>query len=166
MMGADSPRMKPTSAGLRRAAEIGHHDPAVVEAILHDTWGHMKPEQKRVYTGHIIFAHSCYRELTVLDWQFEDLEGGPWFPEHLMEFISSKTPIETEDFRLWRFEGTYRMLKNGKGRFSGRIRPQRVVDRFPSSNPKRNVRQAAPRTEKTRAARCAPLGRMYQKAAR
>jgi hypothetical protein len=166
MMSGDTPRMKPTMAGLRRAAEIGHHDPAAVEAVLHDTWGHMKAEQGRVYTGHVIFAHTCNREVTVLDWSFEDLSGGPWFPEQLMEFISGKVPIETEEFRLWRFEGTFRELKNGRSRFSGKVRPQRVVDRFPSSSQKRDVRPSAPRAEKVRTARCAPLGRSRRNAAR
>lgn len=146
MMSGDTPRIKPTAAALRVAAKMGHHDPAAVEAILHDTWGHTKAQPGRVYAGHAIFAHTCNREVTILDWRFEDLGGGPWFPEHLMSYISSKVPLETEGFRLWRFEGTYRQLKNGRGRFSGRIRPQRVVDRFASRTPRSAAATSATRS--------------------
>lgn len=137
MMSGDTPRMKPTAAGLHRAAEIGHHDPAAVEAVLQDTWGHMRAEPGRVYSGHVIFAHSCNRDTTVLDWQFEDLSGGPWFPHQLMEFIDSRVPVGTEGFRIWRFDGTFTEMKNGKARFRGKVRPQRVVNRFPSPSSRR-----------------------------
>lgn len=128
----DRPRVKPTTAGLRRAAELGHHDAGQVEAILQDTWGHLKPEQGRLYQGHILFTLTCNREITILDWEFDDLSGGPWFAEHLMEFVCSKVPNDLKEFRLWRFDGTYRELKNGKGRFSGKVRPMRVQYRFPA----------------------------------
>lgn len=128
----DRPRAKPTAASIRRAAEIGHHDPAQVEAILQDTWGHLKPKQDRIYGGHILFTLTCHQEITILDWEFEDLSGGPWFAEHLMEFVCSKVPEGLDEFRLWRFDGTYRELKNGNGRFSGKVRPMRVQYRFPA----------------------------------
>jgi hypothetical protein len=132
MMSGDTPRRKPTAAGIRRAAEIGHHDAGAVEAVLHDTWGHLKAVPGRDYRGHVVFAHTTNREVVVLEWEFEDLCGGPWFPNQLMDFVSSKVPMNTEGFRMWRFEGTFRELRNGNGRFRGTVRPQRLVDRFPS----------------------------------
>lgn len=125
-------RMEPTRASMRRGAEVDQ-DAGKVEAILDDTWGHMRAEPGRFYTGHILFAMTCNREITVLDWEFEDLCGGPWFPEHLMEFIESKVPTNLEEFRLWRFDGTYRATKNDRYRFSGKVRPMRVQYRFPAT---------------------------------
>lgn len=130
IMDASRPRMTPTKASIRRAAEIGHHDPAQVEAILNDTWGHLKAKQGQVYEGHILFTLTCHRETTILDWDFGDLPASPWFAEHLMDFVCSKVPDDVDEFRLWRFDGTYRELKNGNGRFSGEVRPMRVQYRF------------------------------------
>ncbi len=146
MMSGDTPRRTATKAGLRRAAEMGHHDPEAVEAVLHDTWGHLKAVPGRDYEGHIVFAHTCHGELTILDWSFGDLSGGPWLPHEMMDFISSKVPIDTDGFRLWCFRGVFRELKNGKGRFRGTIRPQRVVDRFPSGKRARTKEAEQSRT--------------------
>lgn len=129
---SDGPTMKPTRASIRRGMETGY-SPAKVEAVYDDTWGHMRAETDRFYTGHILFAVTCNREITVLDWAFEDLSGGPWFPEHLMEFINSKVPDNIDEFRMWRFDGTYRAMKNDRYRFSGKVRPMRVQYRFPTA---------------------------------
>ena len=135
MISARRPSLPPTPASERRSAETGM--PAgQVEHILQDTWGHMRAEANRTYEGFILFTHSCYRQITILDWKFEDLSGGPWFPEHMMEFVCGKVPQDATEFRLWRFDGTYRELKNGKGKFTGKVRPMRVQHRFPGSGRK------------------------------
>ncbi len=45
--------------------------------VMHQTWGHLGPEQKRYY-GQMIVAHSTYGDITVIDDRFEDLQNSPW----------------------------------------------------------------------------------------
>lgn len=123
------PSLPPSDAARRRSAETGM--PAgQVEAIYQDTWGHLKAKRDMVYEGFILFTTTCHGETTILDWSFGELPGSPWILEDMMNFVGSKVPERVEGFRLWRFDGTYRELRNGKGRFSGKVRPMRVQYRF------------------------------------
>ncbi len=125
----DRPSLPPSDAAHRRSLETGM--PAgQVEAIYQDTWGHLKAKVDVMYEGFILFTTTCHGETTILDWSFGDLPGSPWIAEDMMNFVLSKVPERDEGFRLWRFDGTYRELRSGKGKFSGKVRPMRVQYRF------------------------------------
>lgn len=107
-----------------------------VEAILTDTWGNLAPERRRYYRGTIILAYGHHAGLTMLDYDFADLDGNPWTHEHVGTWFRQQAVLERYfarpyDVRLWRWEGLYMVAKNGNPKFSGKIRPLRLVDRFP-----------------------------------
>jgi hypothetical protein len=93
---------------------------AQVEA---DTWGHLAPKSRKVYKGFILFAYGEYGDLMPIKVNFEDLPDSPWFFDDMLDFLwkfSDKPKGE-----VYRFDGTYTKLKNGKGRFVGKT--QRVI---------------------------------------
>ncbi|UBM12721.1 hypothetical protein [Cupriavidus metallidurans] len=99
---------------------------AAVEAdyrsrVMHATWGHLAPEPRKQYAGEILFAHGCYGDAAVIHCEFEELSDSPWFYEHLNDFVADKA-FERPRGALLRFTGTYMMFKNGKSRFSGKVR--------------------------------------------
>ena len=107
-----------------------------VERVYRDTWGHLAPESGRFYAGSAMLCRTPMGDLLLLDYDFEELDGNPWTHEHVanwwptvMRRLEGRGP-DTE-VCLWRWEGTYKMLKNGTARFSaGKITPLRIVDRF------------------------------------
>ncbi|MFT4064379.1 hypothetical protein [Paraburkholderia sp.] len=93
--------------------------------VMHNTWGHLAPEPRRIYRGEILFAHGEFGDLVVLRSKFRGLPDSPWFYEHLTDFASDKA-FKRRPGAVLRFEGTYTMFKNGNGRFSGKVRDVRI----------------------------------------
>lgn len=87
--------------------------------VIHATWGHLAPEPRKKYRGYVLFTFGEYGDITVIKDNFEGLPDSPWFYEHVHEFASRK--VKTRG-RVYRFDGTYMMLKNGNSRFSGKVR--------------------------------------------
>lgn len=86
-----------------------------------DTWGHLAPEPGRVYAGTMILAHGCYGRdgLMPVRVEFEELPSSPWFYDDLCDWLCDQ---DTERGEVYRFAGTYRKFRNGRHRFTGRLR--------------------------------------------
>lgn len=91
-----------------------------------NTWGHLAPEARKVYRGYIVFALGCYGDQVVLQSEFENLPGSPWYfddeSEWVNEFIDRHTKVGGDCHGIWRFDGTYTKFKNGNYRFSGKTK--------------------------------------------
>lgn len=107
------------------AEAFAEHEARYKAAVMNSTWGHLAPKPRRVYRGEILFAHGEYRDLVVLRSNFKGLPDSPWFYEDLHNFVADKASKRRSGAVL-RFVGTYTMFKNGKGRFSGKVRDVRI----------------------------------------
>lgn len=94
------------------------HDSKYRNHILADTWGHLDAEIDRVYTGWIVYTHGCYGDLTIINWEFEDLPDNPWIYEEIQAFIAD---MENDACTIYRFIGTYVREKDGNALFDGMI---------------------------------------------
>lgn len=101
------------------------------ERVLIETWGHLAPEKGRVYTGWVVFTHGTFGDITVIDFSLEDLQSSPWFHSDLHDFIG--TQIDKKGIsagQVWRWDGTFKVQKNGRSRWTGKTRPCKVNTRF------------------------------------
>jgi hypothetical protein len=53
-----------------------------------ETFGHLAPVARKIYSGYMVFAFSDYGDITPLKAEFEDLPDSPWFFEDMMDYIS------------------------------------------------------------------------------
>lgn len=135
--------MSYTTAAARYAASPQSPTPIpqYVEAVWQDTWGHLAPKARKTYQGFTIFTLGIHGDVTIIDWEFklangEDLAGSPWFHEDIHNQVGDW--IEKKDYLrggIWRFDGTFERLKNGKSRWRGKVRPMRIVYRFKQKGP-------------------------------
>lgn len=86
--------------------------------IMEETWGHLAPKPNTIYPGTLVFAQGDYGNLVPLKTEFKNLPGSPWFFNDMQDFINKKAKTAGH---IYKFTGTYRLLKNGKGRFSGTV---------------------------------------------
>ncbi|MGX9983918.1 hypothetical protein [Methylobacterium fujisawaense] len=122
------------------------------EAVLQDTWGHLAPVPRRPYPGFVLFGFSAFGQHLILDYDFEGLPENPWTHDEVAAFVDQHLDTqehpdryESGEMRIYRWEGTYRRLKNGTPQFSGKVRPQRITD-FRSRTPAR-FRHPTPNVE-------------------
>jgi len=94
-------------------------DRAYKARVMASTWGHLAPEQQKVYKGTILFTCGDYGDITPIKCEFKDLEDSPWFFDDMSDFIYEKS--KDRQGKVLKFIGTYKKQKNGKGRFSGKI---------------------------------------------
>ncbi|MBX5130761.1 hypothetical protein HJB53_30185 [Rhizobium lentis] len=129
--------MSVTKAAAIRAVELGTPFAGDVEAVYQDTWGHLAPKVKVVYSGFILWTHTIHGDIMPIDWAFktaagDELSGSPWFATDLSDHLCHEfNRGRNYPGGVWRWEGTFIRNKNGTSRFSGKSRPQRCVDRFP-----------------------------------
>ena len=97
---------------------------------MRETWGHLDPPPG-TYPGWILFAHGTHGDLVVLDEDFTDGCGGPWFYDELLEFTGQQSEQEEG---VYRFVGTYTRFKNGKGRFRGKVTHTPLATLIPLSD--------------------------------
>ncbi len=88
-------------------------------AVMANTWGHLAPDQDKLYRGSILFAQGAYRDLVVIQCGFPGLPDSPWFYQHLQDFIDEQ---ETESGCLYAFRGTYSMDKDGNAHWKGKTK--------------------------------------------
>ena len=128
-----------TFAAIMTAHAIGHPDPYQVDQVLQETWSHLAPKARVLYQGHILIAKSTFsgEGVVVLDYTFTDpegqeLESSPWFYHDICDFAHNQVAHRRDagGWGVWRWEGSFERLKNGKSRWRGKTRPQRLVDRF------------------------------------
>jgi hypothetical protein len=94
--------------------------------VMHATWGHLAPEERKPYRGWIVFTHGTHGDLTIVDWYLKrgktELPGSPWLFQQLNEFTANECMKRQSQGVIYRWEGTYLMFKNGGCRFSGKTR--------------------------------------------
>lgn len=101
------------------------------ERVYVSTWGHLAPKPQTTYTGWVVFTLSCFGNITVIDWKLGELDSSPWFYRDLHDFVDRQIDKHQIDpGQVWRWDGTFRVLKNGRSRWSGRTRPCRINMRF------------------------------------
>jgi hypothetical protein len=90
--------------------------------VMHATWGHLAPEPRKKYRGYMVFACGQYRDIVVISSDYSDMPNSPWLyqAEHDFAFKKAKRG------KVHRFDGTLMMCKNGKFKFSGKVRTLRV----------------------------------------
>ena len=86
--------------------------------VMAATFGHLAPQVRKKYRGTILFTHSNYGQLVVIRADFKNLPDSPWLFEHLNDFVFERA---TERGKVYRFEGSYMLFKNGKPSFSGTV---------------------------------------------
>lgn len=86
--------------------------------VLTATFGHLAPSIRKKYRGSIVFAHSAYGQHVLIKADFPGLPDSPWLFEHLNGFVCER---DTEPGKVYRFEGTYMVFKNGSPSFSGKV---------------------------------------------
>lgn len=65
------------------AKHFAEHERLHKQAVMHDTWGHLFPNESK--RGTILFACMTYDHIRVLHEQI-DIDGSPWWYETLHEF--------------------------------------------------------------------------------
>jgi hypothetical protein len=113
-------------------AEVEAYNRALVE---HQTWGHLAPKPKVIYPGYVVFTHGCFGDITVIESEFGELPDSPWFYRALHEYVGDFiVPPRKNEMKMrggiWRFDGYCKMFKNGRIKFSGKVRPMRIEYRF------------------------------------
>jgi len=78
------------------------------------TFGHLAPEPRRVYHGHMLFAFGCFGDHQIIETDFDDLPSSPWFFDDINDFVSRFIEKKAERGTLYKFEGHYIKFKNGR----------------------------------------------------
>jgi hypothetical protein len=86
--------------------------------VLAATFGHLAPSIRKKYHGSILFTQSAYGSLVPIRADFPDLPDSPWFFEHLNDFVAERA---REPGKVYRFDGTYMVFRNGSPSFSGKV---------------------------------------------
>lgn len=94
------------------------HEAAYRSRVLASTFGHLAPSVRKKYRGTIIFTQSAYGALVPIRADFPSLPDSPWFFEHLSDFVTERA---VEPGKVYRFEGSYMVFKNGNPSFSGTV---------------------------------------------
>lgn len=87
--------------------------------VISATFGHLAPSVRKKYRGTIVFTHSAYGQLVPIRAEFQNLPDSPWFYEHLQDFVAERA---SEPGKVYRFDGTYMVFKNGSPSFAGTVR--------------------------------------------
>lgn len=90
------------------------------QEVMRSTWGHMDANPGTRYRGSIIFAEGVFGDdgVMALRYDFGNAGYGPWFYEGLKDWLYQQ---DTETGRLYRFEGTYRLGRDGVHIFDGEV---------------------------------------------
>ena len=78
------------------------------------------PKIRKKYKGSILFTQSQAGQLVPIRTMFTDLPAYPLFNSHVNEFVAERAE---EPGKVYLFEGTYMVYKNGKPSFSGTVSP-------------------------------------------
>jgi hypothetical protein len=86
--------------------------------VLKATFGHLAPSIRKKYKGSILFAQGEYGDLVVIRADFPSLPNSPWLHDHLQDFVAERAQ---EAGKVYRFDGSYMMFKNGNPSFKGEV---------------------------------------------
>lgn len=93
--------------------------------VMDGTWGHLRANPHRAYSGTVTFAEGCFNVGTVIiDYDFGDLPDSPWLMAHLQETVDEWVDFlvgegEFKQGTVYRWAGIYRFSKAGGPRFDG-----------------------------------------------
>lgn len=93
------------------------------DQVMRSTWGHMDANPGTRYRGWIMFAEGAYGDLVVLACEFGNAGDGPWFYEGVNDWIADQ---DTEPGCVYRFDGLYRLGRDGAHIFDGVISPVKL----------------------------------------
>lgn len=105
---------------------MAEHEARYKDAVMHHTWGHLAPEPRKQHRGYILFTRGEYREEVCIRSAFQGVKDSPWFYNGLHDFIHIQLKRRDTYGRIYRFDGTVMMCKNGKFKFSGKVRSVRI----------------------------------------
>jgi len=91
--------------------------------VTNQTFGHLAPEHRKVYDGFIVFTYGEYGDIVVIKSDFKGLPDSPWFFDNMLDFVNKKAKKQGT---VYKFVGTYMMFKNGRGRFSGKVKNVKI----------------------------------------
>ena len=86
--------------------------------VMQGTWGHLAPKKGQSYKGYMIYAHSGYGDIVLIDSLFENLSDSPWLYENMQDFIAENG----ERGNIYRWDGHCKTFANGRYRFDGKIK--------------------------------------------
>lgn len=85
------------------------------------TFGHLAPKPHIKYEGTILFTHTAWGDIVLIESIFKGLDMSPWLCEDCRDFASDYCSIWS-DYGVYRFKGTYKKFKNGNFHFSGKTK--------------------------------------------
>jgi hypothetical protein len=89
------------------------------EEVMRKTWGHLDDAPGVKHRGIIRFAEGAFGgQQMILTSEFGLGGYGPWFYEGIHDWLCEQ---DTEPGVVYRFTGWYRLCKNGKYQFVGKI---------------------------------------------
>ena len=92
--------------------------------VMEDTWGHLAPKKKKSYHGYMIYTHSAYGDIVLIDDSFACLGSSPRLFADMQDFIGDNCG---ERGTIYKWEGEYRTNKKGYcGFFKGTIKKIKV----------------------------------------
>ena len=86
--------------------------------VLDNTFGHLAPSIRKKYRGTLVFTQSAFGHLVPIRAEFKDLPDSPWFYNHINDFVAERA---LEAGKVYKFEGTYMVFRNGNPSFSGSV---------------------------------------------
>ena len=97
------------------------------ERVMRETWGHLAPKRGTIYKGWILFGTNAFGSMNpqLLDAEFKAgknvLDSSPWSYEDIENYLY-KRDNKFKPGCVYKFEGTYRIYKNGTHSFIGKFR--------------------------------------------
>lgn len=97
--------------------------------VIFATFGHLEPKPRRKYRGYIVFTWAGYGgNIDIITASFKGLNDSPGLCMDMQDFVSRY--FERRDWTgrgtVRRFDGVYMRFKNGKCRFSGKVRRVKI----------------------------------------
>jgi len=85
--------------------------------VMQGMWGHLAPKKGKSYRGYMIYAHSAYGDIVLINAHFENLSDSPWLFESMQDFIAENG----EKGNIYKWAGLCRSDNEGKIYFNGKI---------------------------------------------
>ena len=103
--------------------------------VLISMFGHLHPEWEKEYPIVVTFTHAYYNGFVIIDMETE-VEDSPWFAGHVNDLVGGHVRRSAKgrgdqhwyvrnmrlvQGRIYSFIGTYRVRKNGRPVFTGKV---------------------------------------------
>lgn len=88
------------------------------QEVMRDTWGHLAPQKGQSYKGYMIYAHSGYDDIVLIDSGFKNLSDSPWLYGNMQDFIAENG----ERGNIYRWDGYYKVFTDNRYCFDGIIK--------------------------------------------